>query len=287
MSQLLKGGPVAAALNEKTAALCAALIQRGVTPTLAVVRVGEKEDDLAYERGLLARCAKVGVAVRCFPLPEQVSQARLMEQIQQINQDSSIHGCLLLRPLPAGLDEETVRNMLDPAKDVDGITDASLAGLVSGSGRGRGFAPCTAQACLEILQHYAIPLEGKRAVVVGRSLVVGRPAALLLDRANATVTVCHSRTQDLAAVCRQGDILVAALGRAQALRSECFRAGQVVVDVGIHVGADGKLCGDICQEDALQADLAFTPVPGGVGAVTTAILALHVAQAAQSASNSD
>lgn len=151
----------------------------------------------------------------------------------------------------------------------------------------RGFAPCTAQACLEILQHYAIPLEGKRAVVVGRSLVVGRPAALLLDRANATVTVCHSRTQDLAAVCRQGDILVAALGRAQALRSECFRAGQVVVDVGIHVGADGKLCGDICQEDALQADLAFTPVPGGVGAVTTAILALHVAQAAQSASNSD
>lgn len=152
---------------------------------------------------------------------------------------------------------------------------------------GRGFAPCTAQACLEILQHYAIPLEGKRAVVVGRSLVVGRPAALLLDRANATVTVCHSRTQDLAAVCRQGDILVAALGRAQALRSECFRAGQVVVDVGIHVGADGKLCGDICQEDALQADLAFTPVPGGVGAVTTAILALHVAQVAQSASNSD
>ena len=123
--------------------------------------------------------------------------------------------------------------------------------------------------------------------MVGRSLVVGRPAALLLDRANATVTVCHSRTQDLAAVCRQGDILVAALGRAQALRSECFRAGQVVVDVGIHVGADGKLCGDICQEDALQADLAFTPVPGGVGAVTTAILALHVAQAAQSASNSD
>lgn len=285
MSQLLKGGPVAAALNEKTAALCAALTQRGVTPTLAVVRVGEKEDDLAYERGLLARCAKVGVAVRCFPLSEQVSQARLMEQIQQINQDSSIHGCLLLRPLPTGLDEETVRNMLDPAKDVDGITDASLAGLVSGSGR--GFAPCTAQACLEILQHYAIPLEGKRAVVVGRSLVVGRPAALLLDRANATVTVCHSRTQDLAAVCRQGDILVAALGRAQALRSECFRAGQVVVDVGIHVGADGKLCGDICQEDALQADLAFTPVPGGVGAVTTAILALHVAQAAQSASNSD
>lgn len=155
------------------------------------------------------------------------------------------------------------------------------------AGSGRGFAPCTAQACLEILQHYAIPLEGKRAVVVGRSLVVGRPAALLLDRANATVTVCHSRTQDLAAVCRQGDILVAALGRAQALRSECFRAGQVVVDVGIHVGADGKLCGDICQEDALQADLAFTPVPGGVGAVTTAILALHVAQAAQSASNSD
>ena len=217
---------------------------------------------LRIQRHELARCAKVGVAVRCFPLPEQVSQARLMEQIQQINQDSSIHGCLLLRPLPAGLDEETVRNMLDPAKDVDGITDASLAGLVSGSGR--GFAPCTAQACLEILQHYAIPLEGKRAVVVGRSLVVGRPAALLLDRANATVTVCHSRTQDLAAVCRQGDILVAALGRAQALRSECFRAGQVVVDVGIHVGADGKLCGDICQEDALQADLAFTPVPGGV-----------------------
>ena len=249
------------------------------------MRVGERPEDLSYERGALKRCEKVGIRVKQFTLPKEAGHGDLMEVIRQINADRKIHGCLLFRPLPAHMNEEAICAALDPAKDVDGITDASLAGLVSGSGR--GFAPCTAQACLEILQHYAIPLEGKRAVVVGRSLVVGRPAALLLDRANATVTVCHSRTQDLAAVCRQGDILVAALGRAQALRSECFRAGQVVVDVGIHVGADGKLCGDICQEDALQADLAFTPVPGGVGAVTTAILALHVAQAAQSASNSD
>lgn len=285
MSQLLKGAPAAAALNERTAALCAALAQKGVTPTLAVVRVGEKPDDLAYERGLLARCAKVGVAVRCLPLPEGVSQAQLLGEIRQINQDPGIHGCLLLRPLPAGLDEETVRNALDPAKDVDGITDASLAGLVSGSVQ--GFAPCTAQACLELLHHYQIPLEGRRAVVVGRSLVVGRPAALLLDRANATVTVCHSRTRDLPALCRQADVLVAALGRPQALGADCFRPGQVVVDVGIHVGADGRLCGDICTEAAQQAEVCFTPVPGGVGAVTTAVLALHTAQAAQRASNSD
>lgn len=285
MPQLMKGAPVAAALNETTAGLCAGLAQRGVTPTLAVVRVGEREDDLAYERGLLARCAKVGVAVRCLPLPSQVSQAHLMEQLRQVNQDSGIHGCLLLRPLPAGLDEEAARNVLDPAKDVDGITDASLAGLVSGSGR--GFAPCTAQACLEVLRYYQVPLEGRRAVVVGRSLVVGRPAALLLDRANATVTVCHSRTRDLPALCRQADVLVAALGRAQALGADCFRPGQVVVDVGIHVGAEGKLCGDICQADAQQADICFTPVPGGVGAVTTAVLALHVARAAQRSSNSD
>ena len=197
---LLKGGPAAAALNEKTAARAAALTAGGVTPTLAVVRVGAREDDLAYERGVLARCGKLGIGVRPFQLDAGAGQAQLLEVLDQITRDRTIHGCLLFRPLPAPMDDRTVRAAIAPEKDVDGITDASLAGVFTGSGV--GYAPCTAQACIEILDHYGIPLEGKRVAVVGRSLVVGKPVAMLLERRNATVTLCHSRTRDLPVLCR-------------------------------------------------------------------------------------
>ena len=240
---LLKGGPAAAALNEKTAARAAALTAGGVTPTLAVVRVGAREDDLAYERGVLARCGKLGIGVRPFQLDAGAGQAQLLEVLDQINRDRTIHGCLLFRPLPAQMDDRAVRAAIAPEKDVDGITDASLAGVFTGSGV--GYAPCTAQACIEILDHYGIPLEGKRVAVVGRSLVVGKPVAMLLERRNATVTLCHSRTRDLPALCRQAEILVVAMGRREAIGAECVAPGQVVVDVGIHTGADGKLCGDL------------------------------------------
>ena len=278
MAMLLKGAPAAAALNEKTAARAAELTASGVQPTLAVVRVGARDDDLAYERGVLARCGKLGIAVRPFVLDAGAPQAELLAVLDEINRDSGIHGCLLFRPLPAQMDDRAVRAALDPAKDVDGITDAALAGVFTGSGA--GYPPCTAQACVEILEHYGIPLEGRRVTVVGRSLVVGKPAAMLLDRKNATVTLCNSRTRDLPALCRQAEVLVVAMGRRGAIGAGCFAPGQVVVDVGIHTGEDGRLCGDVRFEEAEPVVAAITPVPGGVGAMTTSVLAAHVVAAA-------
>ena len=278
MATILKGAPVVAAMNEHNAALCAQLKTAGITPTLAVVRVGEREDDLAYERGVMTRCGKVGVAVRQYVLPADAAQDALLQVIDEINTDDSIHGCLLFRPLPKQFDDRTVRAALRPEKDIDGITDASLVGVFTNTDL--GYAPCTAQACLEILKYYNVPLSGKRAVVVGRSLVVGKPAAMMLDRENATVTLCNSRTQDLPALCRQADVVVVAMGKMGAVGADCLREGQTVVDVGIHVNAEGKLCGDVQFAAAEPVVAAITPVPGGVGTVTTSVLVGHVVQAA-------
>ena len=279
MALLLKGGQAAAAMNEKTAARVAALTAAGVVPTLAVVRMGAREDDLSYERGVMNRCAKLGIQVKPYLLEADASQDQLLAVLGEINQDSSIHGCLIFRPLPAQIDDKAVRSTLAPEKDVDGITDASLAGVFTGSGV--GYAPCTAQACVEILDHYGIPLESKRATVVGRSLVVGKPAAMLLDRKNATVTICNSRTRNLPEICRSADVLVVAMGKRGAIGGDCVAPGQVVVDVGIHTDENGKLCGDVRFAEAEPVVEAITPVPGGVGAMTTSVLAAHVVEAAE------
>ena len=279
MATILKGAPVVAAMNERNAALCEQLKAKGVVPTLAVVRVGEREDDLSYERGVIARCGKVGVEVKQFLLPADASQDELLKVIAEINAEDAIHGCLLFRPLPKQFDDRTVRAALAPEKDIDGITDGSLAGVFTNTDL--GYAPCTAQACLEILKFYNIPLSGRRAVVVGRSLVVGKPAAMMLDRENATVTLCNSRTQNLPDVCREADVVVVAMGRMGFIGAEHLRTGQVVVDVGIHVNEEGKLCGDVRFGEAAPVVEAITPVPGGVGTVTTSVLVSHVVEAAE------
>ncbi len=279
MAMILKGAPVVAAMNEANAARCEALKAKGITPTLAVVRVGAREDDLSYERGVMTRCGKVGVAVRQYLLPADAAQEQLLDVIAGINADPAIHGCLLFRPLPKQFDDRTIRAALSPEKDIDGITDGSLAGVFTNTAI--GYPPCTAQACLEILRHYDLPLSGKRAVVVGRSLVVGKPAAMMLDRQNATVTLCNSRTQNLPALCREADILVVAMGKMGFIGGDCLREGQVVVDVGIHVNAEGKLCGDVRFAEAEPVVGAITPVPGGVGTVTTSVLVSHVVDAAE------
>ena len=270
MSTILKGAPVVAAMNEANAARCAALREKGVVPTLAVVRVGERPDDLSYEKGVMTRCAKVGVEVKQFLLPADASQEELLRVIAGINADAAIHGCLLFRPLPKQFDDRTIRAALSPEKDIDGITDGSLAGVFTNTAV--GYPPCTAQACLEILKFYNIPLSGKRAVVVGRSLVVGKPAAMMLDRENATVTLCNSRTQNLPDVCREADVVVVAMGKMGFIGAEHLRTGQVVVDVGIHVNEEGRLCGDVRFGEAEPVVEAITPVPGGVGTVTTSVL---------------
>lgn len=278
MAMLLRGADTARVLTERMKGEAAALSARGIVPTLAILRVGEREDDLSYERGAMKRCEQVGIAVRRFLLPSGVTQEKLLETVDSINADPEIDGCLIFRPLPGHLDDGQVRARLLPAKDVDGITDGSMSAVYSGSGR--GFSPCTAQACVEILKNSGISLSGKRVTVVGRSLVIGRPAAMLLLAEHATVTICHTRTQNLPAICREAEILIAAAGKAGVIGRESAAPGQIVLDVGIHMGEDGRLCGDVRFDEVEPVVKAITPVPGGVGAVTTSVLAGHVIEAA-------
>jgi len=278
---IMSGAPVAASLNGKTARLTQALGERGIQATVAIVRVGEREDDIAYERGALRRCAQTGVKARQVRLPADCAQGTLLETLTALDQDAGVHGILLFRPLPPHISDEAARRAISTAKDVDGITDASMAGVFTGSAV--GYPPCTAQACMEILDHYAVPLKGRRAVVVGSSLVVGRPTAMLLLARNATVTICHKFTQDLAAECLGADVLVACVGKPKVLGAGCLAPGQAVVDVGVNVLPDGGMCGDVDFLAAQGTVALITPVPGGVGAVTTSVLALHAAQAAQKA----
>ena len=280
MAELLKGAAVVTALNEKMTKEIGELREKGVTPTLAILRVGERDDDISYEKGAMKRCETVGVAVKNVVLPADVAQDVLMQNVEALNDDTSVHGVLIFRPLPKHLDEEAVRNALKPAKDIDGITDGSLAGVFTGNNM--GYAPCTAQACMEILDYYNIDCKGKRAVVVGRSLVVGKPAAIMLMGKNATVTVCHTRTVDMPAIVKNAEIVIVAAGKMESITSEYFSPGQVVIDVGINWNDEkGKLCGDVKFEDAEPIVSAITPVPGGVGTVTTSVLVSHVVEAAK------
>lgn len=279
MAQLLKGAEVVSALNDRIKSDVAALALRGTTPTLAILRVGEKQDDLAYERGAMKRAETVGVAVRQIVLPETVSQEQLIAEIAKINADDTIHGCLMLRPLPKHIDDQRAREALLPEKDIDGITDGSLAGVFTGTKR--GFPPCTAQACMEILNYYGIDPAGKSAVVVGRSLVIGKPVAMMLLQKHATVTICHTRTVDMPSVTKRAEILIVAAGRAGVVGAEYVSAGQIVLDVGINFNAEGKMVGDADFAAVEPIVGAITPVPGGVGTVTTSVLMAHVVEAAK------
>lgn len=278
-TQILKGAPVAAAMNETMKADTAALKEKGIVPTLTVLRVGARADDLSYERGAMKRAAAVGIEVRNVVLPEDVDSDTFFRTLEELNEDPSVHGILMFRPLPKHLDGEKARQMLVPSKDVDGCTDGSLAGVFTNTSL--GFAPCTAQAAMEILHYYGIPVSGLRAAVIGRSLVIGRPVAMMLMHENATVTVCHTRTKDVPAVTREADLVIAASGQMESVGREYLREGQIVIDVGIGWNEEKqKLCGDVRFEEAEGLVSALTPVPGGVGSVTTAVLCRHVVDAA-------
>ena len=282
MAEILKGAPVAKAISQQAALRAAELTGRGITPTLAIVRVGERPDDISYEKGAVKRCDACGAAVRHVILPADVSQDELISAIRSLNQDDSVHGILMFRPLPRHIDEAAVCDSIAPEKDMDGVTEGSMAGIFSGSGK--GYPPCTAQACIEILDHYGVELRGKHAVIVGRSNVIGKPAAMLLLGRNATVTICHTKTADMEAECRRADIIVAAAGKAGVVSADHVSPGQVVLDVGINVTPEGKLTGDVDFDTVEPIVSAITPVPGGVGSVTTAVLAKHVVEAAEAAS---
>lgn len=278
MAKQLLGKEVTASLNERIKAQVAELQEKGVNPTLGIIRVGENPSDISYERGATKRCETLGVACEKILLPEDVSQEELLAVIDKVNKDDHIHGVLLFRPLPKHLDQSVIENALDPAKDVDCMTDGSMSGVFTG--KKVGFPPCTPQACMEILDHYGIDCTGKKAVVIGRSLVVGKPAAMMLIKKNATVTVCHTRTVDMPSVAREADIIIVAAGRAGVVGAEYVKPGQVIIDVGINMNEEGKLCGDVDFAAVEPIVEAITPVPGGVGSVTTSVLVGHVVEAA-------
>lgn len=285
MAKQLLGKEVTAAMNEKLQAKVAELKEKGVTPKLGIIRCGENPSDLSYEKGAMSRAALIGVEVERFLLPEDVTKEALIAQIEALNADASIHGVLLFRPLPKHLKDvqSEICNHLRPEKDIDCMTDLSNAGVFMG--KQLGFAPCTPQACMEILYYYGIDCKGKTAVVIGRSLVVGRPAAMMLMQRNATVTICHTKTVDTASIARQADILVTSAGVLNSLTADYVRPGQIVIDVSINwdpTKKDGKggIAGDADFAAVEPIVEAVTPVPGGVGAVTTSVLIGHVVEAA-------
>ena len=278
-ARVLLGAPVAKAICEGLRPRVEALEARGVAPRLAIVRVGGEAGDLAYERGARSRMGKVGIETDTLALPDDVSQEELEEALRSFARDERTHGILVLRPLGSGLDEPRAIACVPGAKDVDGMTPASLARTFSG--KGAGFSPCTAEAVVRLLDFYGVPLSGARAVVVGRSLVVGRPLAQLLLAKNATVTTCHSHTSDLARECRGASVLVSCMGRARAITADMVAPGAVVVDVGTNDDGAGGITGDVDFGSVSEVASAVTPVPRGVGSVTTSVLALHVVEAAE------
>ena len=279
MAEIWKDAPVAAAISEVLTGRVAELKEKGVCPTLAILRVGERPDDISYETGAMKRCDKIGIAVKQFLLPADCTKEQLLDAVRQINEDNTIHGCLMFRPLPDKQMEKAACELLSPAKDVDCMTAGSLTGVFTGSGA--GYPPCTAQACIELLEHYGVQLTGKRAAVIGRSLVIGKPVSMMLQARNATVTMCHTKTVDMPALCREAEIVIAAAGKAGVVTEDYAAPGQVIVDVGINVDENGKLCGDVAFGQVEPIVGAITPVPAGVGSVTTAVLAKHVVEAAE------
>ncbi len=291
MAKRLLGKEVNEALVADLRSRTAALEEKGVKATLGIIRLGENPSDLSYERGATKRAEEVGVAVKTFVLPESASKEELLAVIDQVNADDTIHGVLLFRPLPKHLkaDTDEICNRLAPKKDVDSMTHMSNAGVFEGLSD-LGYAPCTPAACMEILDHYGIDCKGKSAVVIGRSLVVGKPAAMMLMGKNATVTVCHTRTVNTAEICRGADIIVTAAGVLNSLTKDFVRPGQVVVDVSMNWNPEkitskgkGGMSGDCVFDEVEPIVDAITPVPGGVGAVTTTVLMKHVVLAAEKA----
>lgn len=280
----LKGKPVSDAIlkdiRERMEAVQGML---GRAPQLALLRCGEDPAKLAYERNTLRKAAACGIEARTYDFPETVSDAVFMHTFHELNEQRGVDGLLLLRPFPSQLNEGFITSCIDSNKDVDGVSPVNAAGVYFGSDSYLGddsFAPCVAQAVMELLHYYKVPLEGRHVVVIGRSAVAGRPLAMLLLKENATVTICHSHTTELEKVCHKADVLISAVGIPGFVTEQFLRKGAVVVDVGVSTNAEGKLCGDVDFESCRKKAKAITPVPGGIGAVTTAVLMKHVMQAA-------
>lgn len=279
MAQILNGREVVDAINEKLRAEVSFLKEKGVTPTLGIIRVGDKVEDISYEKGAIKCAESIGVDVKKYLFKESITQEQLLNVMAAINLDLTVHGVILFRPLPQHIDDNTIRKALLACKDVDGITDQSMAGVYTGTDL--GYPPCTPRACIEILDHYGIDITGKKVVVIGRSLVVGRPAAMMVLERNGTPIICHTKTENMKEICKSADVLIVSAGQAKTIGADYLNENQVIIDVGINMADDGKLCGDVDFQAAENIVKAITPVPGGVGRVTTSLLMMHVIDAAK------
>lgn len=279
MAIVMKGLEAVNGMKTKMLAEIEELKKKGINPCLAIVRLGARPDDQAYERGAIKRCEGLGIKCTVVEYEESISQDELIKNIEEINSDGTIHGILLFRPLPKHIDENVIKYIIGNDKDVDCLNPINVAKVFEGDET--GFAPCTPEAVMEMLEHYNIDVTGKRVVVIGRSLVVGKPLSMLLLKKNATVTVCHTRTKNLEELCRTAEILIAAAGKAKMVSEKFVSPGQIVIDVGINLDHNGNLCGDVDYDAVEKVVGSITPVPGGVGTVTTSVLAKHVIRAAK------
>ena len=272
MAKLLKGKAVANSIKKELINRIEALRAKGITPKLGIIRVGARPDDLFYEKSTKKICSSLGIEFEIFTHPENISQLDFEKSLTEIGDNKEINGILMFAPLPKSLDEKKIRSLIPIEKDVDGMNLGS-AGKVFADDL-TGFPPCTPTACMELLKFYDIPLKGKKVAVLGRSLIIGKPISMLLLREHATVTICHSKTENLAAVCLGADILVAAIGRARMINSKHVKPGQIVIDIGINNDPEnpGQYCGDVDFASVEPIVAGITPVPGGVGSVTAAVL---------------
>ncbi len=282
-TKVIKGKPVADRITESLINEVEEFKKVGIVPKLSIIRVGSRADDLSYERGALKRCQTIGIDTEVIELAEDVSKSEYINKLEELNNDKYVHGILCFRPLPKHLDENEIKYAISPEKDVDSFSPINTAKLMEGDDT--GFSPCTPEAVIEILKYYDIELSGEKVAVLGRSMVIGKPVAMLLLNENATVTTCHSKTRNLKKVTSEADILVVAVGRAKMVTDEFIKDGAIVIDVGINVDEEGKLCGDVDFESVSKKASMITPVPAGVGSVTTSILAKHVIKACKLQNN--
>ncbi|KXZ39358.1 methylenetetrahydrofolate dehydrogenase (NADP+) / methenyltetrahydrofolate cyclohydrolase [Alkalithermobacter thermoalcaliphilus JW-YL-7 = DSM 7308] len=275
--EALLGKPVADKITTDLIKDVNALKEKGITPKLTIIRVGNKEDDISYEKAALKRCKDIGIHVDVKVFEKDITEEKFIENIKNVNEDKLTHAILVLRPLPKHINEDKIKHIISPNKDVDCFNTINLGKLLEGDKS--GFSPCTPLAVIELLKYYNIDLESKNVVVLGRSNVVGKPLSILLLNENATVTICHSKTKNLSGITKTADILVCAVGKAKMINKDFIKNGAIVIDVGINVDEKGKLCGDVDYDSCIEKACMITPVPRGVGSVTTSILAKNIIKA--------
>ncbi|AYD40796.1 bifunctional 5,10-methylene-tetrahydrofolate dehydrogenase/5,10-methylene-tetrahydrofolate cyclohydrolase [Clostridium fermenticellae] len=283
MGAIIKGKPVADSISEGIILEVKELKERNIIPKLVAVRVGENESDLSYERGAFKRCSKVGIEMEVKKFPGSISEEEFIAEIKKLNDDKSVNGILVFRPLPKQLSEDNIKYIISPEKDIDCLSPINVAKLMENDNT--GFVPCTPSAVMEILKYYNVDIAGKNVVIIGRSMLVGKPISILLLNENATVTICHSQTRDISMFSSKADIVIVGVGKANMIDESYIKEGAIVIDVGINICSNGKLCGDVNTDRCFNKASMITPVPSGVGSVTTSVLVKHVIKACKLQNN--